>query len=74
MKVSVELSENELKEIIRHAGVKKKGPAIRKFLVDGLMLRRRRDLSRKVLSGETTVEFPNWEKLREMGEQSPWTQ
>ena len=64
MKITVELSDNELKDVIRFSGEKKKGPAIRKFIVSELMLRRRREMTEKVLSGELTAELPPVEKLR----------
>jgi hypothetical protein len=64
MKVSVELSEKELKDIQRFSGEKKKGPAIRKFLITELMLKRRREISRKVVSGEISAELPSISELR----------
>jgi hypothetical protein len=64
MKISVELSENELKDVLRFSGEKKKGPAIRKFIVTELMLKRRREISRKVLSGEWSARLPAPDRLR----------
>ena len=42
----------------------RKGPAIRKFVANELMLRRRREISRKVLAGEWSAEIPTVEELR----------
>jgi hypothetical protein len=64
MKITVDLSDSEIRDVLRFSGEKKKGPAIRKFIVDELMLRRRREISRKVLKGEWTVELPPIEKIR----------
>ena len=64
MKISVELSEKELKDIIRFSGEKKKGPAIRKFIVSELMLKRRREMSRRFRSGELSASLPVIEELR----------
>ena len=64
MKVTVDISENELNDVIRYSGESKKGPAIRKFIVSELMLRRRRELSQKVLAGELSAKLPPIEKLR----------
>lgn len=64
MKITVDLSENELKDVIRFSGEKKKGPAIRKFIVSELMLRRRREMSQRALAGELSAELPPIEKLR----------
>ena len=65
MKITVELSEAELKEIQRFAKEKRKGPAIRKLALDGLMIRKRKALSEKILKGNWSVELPDLEKLRE---------
>jgi len=64
MKISVELSEKDLKDVLRFSGEKKKGPAIRKFIVTELMLKRRREISKKVLSGELSLDLPPIEELR----------
>jgi hypothetical protein len=64
MKVTVELSDNDLKDILRFSGLKKKGPAIREFIASELMLRRRREISQKVLKGQLSAELPALEKLR----------
>ena len=61
MKISVELSDSEVKEICRVTGEKKKGPAIRKLLSDALMLKRRALLSEKFISGEWGVELATFE-------------
>jgi hypothetical protein len=64
MKVTVELSEAELKEIQRFAQEKRKGPAIRKLALDGLMIRKRKALGEKIMKGKWSVELPDLEKLR----------
>jgi hypothetical protein len=64
MKITVELSDSELEDVLRFSGEKKKGPAIRKFVVSELMLRRRREISQKALAGQWSVELPPIEKLR----------
>jgi hypothetical protein len=65
MKITVDLSDNDLKDVLRFSGEKKKGPAIRKFITTELMLKRRREMSRKFLTSEWSVELPRIEKLRE---------
>jgi hypothetical protein len=60
----VDISENDLKDIMRFSGVKRKGPAIVKFITKGLMLRRRRELSDEVMAGKFRVEFPDWQESR----------
>lgn len=64
MKITVELSEKELKDVIRFSGEKKKGPAIRKFIAQELMVKRRREISRKVLNGEIKMELAGLKALR----------
>lgn len=64
MKVTVEVSDKELKEIIRFSGEKRKGPAIRKLAVEALMLKKRRQIAGKFLSGEWAVDLPTIDVLR----------
>ena len=64
MKITVDISETDLREIQRHSGEKKKGPAIQKFIADRLKLARRREVTRKFLSGEWSAELPSIDKLR----------
>ncbi len=64
MKVTVDIPEKDLADIMRFSGEKKKGPAIVKFLASELMLRRRRALTAEVLAGKFTVELPDWRKRR----------
>jgi hypothetical protein len=65
MKITVDIQENDLKDILRYSGEKKKGPAIVKLVASQLMLRRRRELSDEVMSGKFRVRLPDWEKSRQ---------
>jgi len=64
MKISVELSDSELKDVCKFTGLKKKGPAIRKMVVDGLMLQKRRAFVDEVLAGKFSAEFKGVEESR----------
>jgi len=64
MKITVDLPERSVREICRFAGEKKKGPAIRKMVLEAAMLRKRRELLGKVTSGKLSVDFPDWRELR----------
>lgn len=72
MKITVDIEENDLKDVMRFSGEKKKGPAISKFLATGLMLRRRRELSDEVMSGKVRLEFPHWEVMQELNRTLSW--
>ncbi len=72
MKISVEISENDLKDIIRFTGERKKGTAIAKLVADSLMLKRRRELSDEVMSGKVKFDFPHYESMQERDLKSPW--
>ena len=61
MKITVELSENELTEICEITGIAKKGTAIRKLLADALQSQRRARISRKFLSGQWSAELKDFE-------------
>jgi hypothetical protein len=69
MKISVEISDSDLKDICHFTGEKKKGPAIRKMLVDALMLRRREAIAQKFISGEWGAELKGYEQGRRLGRQ-----
>jgi hypothetical protein len=64
MKITVELSDSELKEICRITGEHKKGPAIRKLVVDALIMRRREEIAKKFVSGEWGVKLTGLEASR----------
>jgi hypothetical protein len=64
MKITVDISARDLREVQRHSGEKKKGPAIQKFIADELKLARRREICRKFISGAWSANLPPIEKLR----------
>ena len=72
MKITVELPEKDLKDIMRFSGEKKKGPAITKFLATELMLRRRRELSDEVMAGKVRMEFSHYEAVHKLDRKNPW--
>lgn len=61
MKITVELSDSDVKEICQVTGEHKKGPAIRKLVTDALMLKRREKLAQKFISGKYGVELKGLE-------------
>jgi hypothetical protein len=61
MKITVEISDSDLKEVCRVTGEKKKGPAIRKLVADALLLKRREKLAQKFINGEWGVELQGFE-------------
>ncbi len=61
MKITVELSDSEVKEICRLTGEKKKGPAIRRLVTDALMFKRREKLTQKFIDAEWGVELKDFE-------------
>jgi hypothetical protein len=73
MKITVEIPEKDMKDILRFSGEKKKGPAIVKLVASQLMLRRRRELSDEVMAGKFRVALPDWEESRQNErEENPW--
>jgi hypothetical protein len=64
MKITVELPEDEMREICELSGTQKKGPAIRILLDDALQLRRRAQISQKFLSGEWSAELDGYEAAK----------
>ena len=62
MKITVDISDSDVAEICRVNGEKKKGPAIRKLVIDALQLKRRERLAQKFISGEWGAELKGFEE------------
>ncbi len=60
-KVTVELSDSEMAEVLELTGERKKGPAIRRLMEEALRQRRRAQIAQKFLSGEWGVELETYE-------------
>lgn len=65
MKVTVELSDKEMGEILALTGERKKGPAIRRLMEEALQQRRRAQVAQRFLSGEWGVELESFEADQE---------
>lgn len=65
MKVSVELSDTEMTEILELTGERKKGPAIRRLMEEALQQHRRAQIAQRFLSGEWGVELESFESDQE---------
>jgi hypothetical protein len=70
MKVTVEISEKDLKEILKVTREKRKGAAIRQLAMEALALKKRREILDDIESGKWRVEIPTIEALRE--QHNPW--
>ena len=64
MKVTVELSEQEMVEVLELTGERKKGPAIRLLMQEALQRHRRARIAQRFLSGEWGVELDSFEADR----------
>ena len=65
MKVTVELSDTEMTEILELTGERKKGPAIRRLMEEALQQHRRAQIAQRFLSGEWGVELESFEADQE---------
>jgi len=65
MKVTVELSDTEMTEILELTGEHKKGPAIRRLMEEALQQHRRAQIAQRFLSGEWGVELESFEADQE---------
>ncbi len=65
MKVTVELSGQEMAEVLELTGERKKGPAIRRLMEEALQQRRRAQIAQRFLSGEWGVELDTYEADQE---------
>jgi len=69
MKVTVELSDQEMAEVLELTGERKKGPAIRRLMEEALQQRRRAQIVERFLSGTWGVELETFEAERERDRQ-----
>ena len=69
MKVTVEISDSDLQDVLELSGESKKGPAIRLLMEQALQLRRRHRIAERFLSGEWGVELAGYEEARELERQ-----
>ena len=69
MKVTVELSDSEMAEILHLTGERKKGPAIRRLMEEALQQRRRAQIAQRFVSGEWGVELETYEAEQEQERQ-----
>ena len=65
MKVTVELSDSEMGEILALTGERKKGPAIRRLMEEALQQHRRAQIAQRFLSGEWGVQQESYEADQE---------
>jgi hypothetical protein len=61
MKITIEISDSEIKEICRMTGERRKAQAVRKLVADALMLKRRERLAQKFIDGVWGVELKGFE-------------
>ena len=65
MKISVEVSDSELRQVCKLTGERKKGPAIRKVLENALLQHRREEIAHKFLTGEWSAESAGYEAAKQ---------
>ena len=70
MKITVELSDSDINAICKITGEIKKGPAIRKLVVEALQLKQREISAQKFISGSWGVELKGFEKGQQFDQQS----
>jgi hypothetical protein len=64
MKITVEVSDSELREILRVTREKRKGAAVRQLALEALMLKKRRELLDDLDAGKWSVDMPPIDTLR----------
>jgi hypothetical protein len=69
MKVTVEVSDSDLQDVLELTGERKKGPAIRLLMEQALQLRRRQRIVERFLSGEWGVQLEGYEQATELERQ-----
>jgi len=64
MKVTVEVPEKEMREMLKYSGERLKGPAVLRLALNELNYRKRVAMNTKFHSGEWNAELPAIEQLR----------
>jgi len=64
MKVTVEMSDSEIQEILKYSGERMKGPAIKRLAVEELNYRKRLEMNDRFHSGEWGIGLPDVEQVR----------
>ena len=70
MKVTVDLSESEVNELHQFTGQFENETALRTFVSDALMLRRRESMAAKFISGTIGVELSDYEATQDLERKS----
>jgi hypothetical protein len=66
MKVTVEISDKEMQEVLELTGETQKGNAIRQLMEEALQFRRRAQIAERFIRGEWGVELVSFEDTREL--------
>lgn len=61
MRITIEIDENNLSEILKATGEKKKSPAIRRALEEYVAERKKKNFLRKVIQGQSDYGLSNQE-------------
>ncbi len=69
MKVTVELSDQEMAEVLEFTGERKKGPAIRRLMAEALQQRRRARIAERFVSGAWGGDLGGFEEERQRDHQ-----
>ena len=70
MKVTIDVPERELRDILKYSGEKLKGAAVLRLALNELNYRKRVAMNNKFHSGEWSLDLPTLEELRR--ERSVW--
>jgi hypothetical protein len=64
MRITLDIPEKDLQDILRYSGENEEGAAVAKMLTLQLMLRRRRELSEKPMIEKLHAALPDWAQPR----------
>jgi hypothetical protein len=64
MKITVELVESDIERICQITGERRKGPAVRQFIVHSLQIERRRVIASRFIEGEWGVDLEGFEQMQ----------
>jgi len=71
MRITLDIPDRDLRDILRYSGEEEEGVAVAKLLTSQLMLRRRRELSEKPMVERIHAALPDWAQSRD-AEKGRW--
>jgi Arc/MetJ family transcription regulator len=72
MRVTVEIDESVLKDVMRFTGEKRKGAAVAKMATEACQLKKRMEITEKFMTGEWTIDLEQIDRRKDDAKRKRW--